>query len=111
MEAKLSRMPQLDVPGRLAARRLGWGKPINLGDIGRLVAYDKAPDAWKRGHERASELGCGAFPMITSKATPYRMTAAHSFGLDRMRRSWVSAIHLRRPAASSQVSSLAFGAK
>jgi hypothetical protein len=66
-------MPQLDAPGRLAARRLGWGKPINLGDIGRLAASDKALDARQRGHERTSELGVWTFPMITSKATPYRM--------------------------------------
>jgi hypothetical protein len=55
-------MPQLDVPGRLAARRLGWGRPINLGDVRRLVAFDKTLDARQRGHERVSELGVRRLP-------------------------------------------------
>ncbi len=52
-----------------------------------------------------ARAGCGALPMTTIRRALWRLIAASSFGLYRIRASCVIAIHLRRAISASHSSS------
>lgn len=49
-------MPQLHVPGRMAASHLGGRRPIDLGDVGGSATRDEALDVRECRHECMGEL-------------------------------------------------------